>query len=99
VAAPEKAVHERKDVQAAVYQGKTYFLGDADDVKVFKANPDKYTKAVADEMKTRRDDSEHWFTCGMHPDALQKGPGKCSICEMKLIPVKGTNVKSEHAYH
>ena len=33
-------------------------------------------------------DAEQWYTCGMHPNVLQKGPGKCPICHMKLTPRK-----------
>lgn len=99
VVAPDKAVHERKDVQTAVYEGKIYFLASADDAKAFKADPGKYAKAVAGEMKTRGDHSDHWFTCSMHPDALQKGPGECPICGMKLTPVKPAAANQEHAPH
>lgn len=31
---------------------------------------------------------ETWYTCGMHPNVLQKGPGDCPICQMKLTPLK-----------
>jgi len=33
-------------------------------------------------------DAEQWYTCGMHPNVLQKGPGECPICHMKLTPLK-----------
>jgi len=33
-------------------------------------------------------DDEQWYTCGMHPNVLQKGPGDCPICHMKLTPLK-----------
>lgn len=29
-----------------------------------------------------------WYTCGMHPNVLQEGPGDCPICQMKLTPLK-----------
>jgi len=35
-----------------------------------------------------------FYTCSMHPQIMQDGPGNCPICGMKLIPVekkKGTN--------
>lgn len=32
-------------------------------------------------------DISHW-TCGMHPKVIRKGPGKCPICAMDLVPVK-----------
>ena len=30
------------------------------------------------------------WTCGMHPQVLQDGPGTCPICGMDLVPVEGT---------
>jgi Cu(I)/Ag(I) efflux system membrane fusion protein/cobalt-zinc-cadmium efflux system membrane fusion protein len=33
-------------------------------------------------------DPEQWYTCGMHPNVLQKWPGDCPICHMKLTPLK-----------
>ena len=34
-------------------------------------------------------DAETWYTCSMHPQIRQRGPGKCPICGMDLIPVGG----------
>ena len=34
------------------------------------------------------DDSEQWYTCGMHPNVIQQGPGNCPICQMKLTPLR-----------
>jgi RND family efflux transporter MFP subunit len=33
-------------------------------------------------------DNEQWYTCGMHPNVIQKGPGDCPICNMKLTPLR-----------
>ncbi|MFQ5461429.1 MAG: efflux RND transporter periplasmic adaptor subunit [Phycisphaerae bacterium] len=33
-------------------------------------------------------DGDQWYTCGMHPNVLQKSPGDCPICQMKLTPLK-----------
>lgn len=33
-------------------------------------------------------DSERLYTCGMHPNVIQKGPGDCPICHMKLTPLR-----------
>ena len=39
---------------------------------------------------------EQDYTCGMHPFYVQKGPGNCPICGMKLTPVKpGAQKKKE----
>ena len=31
------------------------------------------------------------YSCGMHPDIIQEGPGNCPICGMKLTPIKGAS--------
>jgi RND family efflux transporter MFP subunit len=36
------------------------------------------------------DTNEQLYTCGMHPQVIQKGPGLCPICGMKLTPIKGS---------
>jgi Cu(I)/Ag(I) efflux system membrane fusion protein/cobalt-zinc-cadmium efflux system membrane fusion protein len=40
------------------------------------------------------DGDEQWYTCGMHPNVLQKGPGDCPICHMKLTPLKKQDEQS-----
>lgn len=32
--------------------------------------------------------AEQMYTCGMHPNVMNKGPGICPICEMNLTPMK-----------
>lgn len=31
---------------------------------------------------------EGLYTCGMHPNVIQKGPGLCPICKMELTPIQ-----------
>lgn len=52
---------------------------------------------VADSIASASDDV--WYTCGMHPQVLQREPGICPICNMKLTPMKqdGTGDESEPA--
>lgn len=33
-------------------------------------------------------ESGQLYTCGMHPNVIQKGPGECPICHMKLTPLR-----------
>jgi hypothetical protein len=33
-------------------------------------------------------DSRKLYTCGMHPQVVQEGPGSCPICGMDLTPMK-----------
>ncbi len=51
---------------------------------------------------------EGMFVCPMHPEVMQRDPGKCSICEMPLekVPVRGarggegeTNRHAGHEHH
>jgi Cu(I)/Ag(I) efflux system membrane fusion protein/cobalt-zinc-cadmium efflux system membrane fusion protein len=35
-------------------------------------------------------DQKQLYSCGMHPEIIQEGPGNCPICGMKLTPVRGT---------
>jgi len=36
-----------------------------------------------------KDEAQPLYTCGMHPQVIQEGPGTCPICGMKLVPVRG----------
>ena len=38
-----------------------------------------------------------WYTCGMHPQVLQREPGDCPICGMKLTPRKDDTGDEEEA--
>lgn len=42
-------------------------------------------------------DSDLYYTCSMHPQIMQDGPGKCPICGMDLIPVKRKKTNNEDA--
>ncbi|MCA9673051.1 MAG: efflux RND transporter periplasmic adaptor subunit [Myxococcales bacterium] len=35
-------------------------------------------------------DKKTLYTCGMHPNVVQEGPGKCPICGMDLTPMKSS---------
>lgn len=38
---------------------------------------------------------DEYYTCSMHPQVMQDGPGICPICHMKLIPVKKTTTAAD----
>ncbi len=46
------------------------------------------TTDAVDAGGTAASDDEQWYTCGMHPNVLQKRPGDCPICQMKLTPLR-----------
>lgn len=54
------------------------------------APPDKTLALVAQMDFTEPDEAaEIHHTCPMHPEVAQKGPGKCPICGITLMPSRG----------
>ena len=78
------------------YRGHTYYFCAAGCRTKFVANPDKYLGA-----RTREPVIEGApYTCPMHPEIRQQGPGACPICGMALepeIPSAGTGPNPELA--
>lgn len=55
----------------------------------FQADPDKYvqkTQAVPPKEQSRGDEAKADYTCPMHPEVHQLGPGSCPKCGMALEP-------------
>jgi P-type Cu+ transporter len=67
----------------AEYRGHTYYFCSADCKGKFTADPQKYLAgAKASEPVTEGT----IYTCPMHPQIRQPGPGNCPICGMALEP-------------
>ena len=79
----------------AQHDGETYFFCSAGCHSKFVADPGKYlgkphhTQPVADQHHTVKD-ADAIYTCPMHPQIRQKGPGFCPICGMALEPLEVT---------
>ena len=71
------------------HNGQTYhFCSDAC-LQKFRANPAAFVgDAPRPAAPTTHTDAE--YTCPMHPEIRQKGPGSCPICGMALEPVTVT---------
>lgn len=50
----------------------------------FMASPEKYLSSAAEDETAINTDA--WYTCPMHPEIRQKGPGTCPKCGMALEP-------------
>jgi YHS domain-containing protein len=85
--------HKRKGMKTVAHDGKTYYFCSSSCVDEFKADPAKFVKLTDDEMKKRQGGSDQEYTCPMHPDVRQKGPGKCPKCGMDLVPAKAAEAK------
>lgn len=66
------------------YEGKTYYFCGLGCVKKFQADPAKYVSPAPKVEAAVPSNTE--YTCPMHPEILQIGPGSCPICGMALEP-------------
>jgi Cu+-exporting ATPase len=66
------------------YGGKTYFFCCAGCLNRFRADPEKYLapKSQPEAMPV----AGVQYTCPMHPEVVQDGPGVCPLCGMALEP-------------
>lgn len=62
--------------------GEDYYFCSAGCRNKFVDNPDKYLHSTEEPVG----DSYTWYTCPMHPEVRQKGPGTCPKCGMALEP-------------
>ena len=67
----------------ADYHGRTYYFCSAGCRTKFVANPQKYLGERQPDAVTEGT----IYTCPMHPEIRQVGPGSCPICGMALEPV------------
>lgn len=72
----------------AEYKGSTYFFCCDGCQSMFVADPEKY---LSSEKSSEPDVPEGTiYTCPMHPQIRQIGPGSCPICGMALEPLVAT---------
>jgi len=69
----------------ADYKGRTYYFCNDSCVDQFRADPERFLNSTPSAAPLGRTDVE--YTCPMHPDVRQWGPGSCPICGMALEPV------------
>jgi Cu+-exporting ATPase len=68
------------------YRGATYYFCAVSCLNKFRQNPEKFLNAGAKpEPMTEAEDAE--YTCPMHPEIVQIGPGTCPKCGMALEPM------------
>ena len=69
-----------------VHEGTTYHFCNPKCKEKFIADPKKYL--IKKEVQVTPADLEKIYTCPMHPEIMQKGPGSCPICGMALEPLE-----------
>ncbi len=81
-------VDPRHAAGSSAYQGKTYYFCSKGCVARFETNPEKYLHPAAppETMDTEITAAGIEYTCPMHPEVRQIGPGSCPKCGMALEP-------------
>src|SRR5579862_9311197 len=75
---------------SSVYQDKTYYFCSKGCVAKFEANPEKYLHPAASPEPMTTEAAGVEYTCPMHPEVRQIGPGSCPKCGMALEPATFT---------
>jgi len=80
-------VTEGKEAGRSEHDGTTYFFCSKGCVAKFEADPEKYLSASKPKDDADKDaPKDATYTCPMHPEIEQVGPGSCPKCGMALEP-------------
>ncbi|HEU4353865.1 MAG TPA: heavy metal translocating P-type ATPase [Burkholderiales bacterium] len=81
------------------YKGNTYHFCSKHCVQAFSADPEKYLSrkpsqaamghAIPIQHIGKKPKRAGKYTCPMHPEIVQEGPGSCPKCGMALVPMEG----------
>src|ERR1700744_6544124 len=71
------------------HEGHTYYFCNPKCLAKFTAEPERYLKP-AEVAEAPAPPPGTIFTCPMHPEVRQVGPGSCPICGMALEPAEVT---------
>ena len=88
-------------VKSVEHAGHTYYFCSQRCVEKFRANPSQYLepRPVAPPativQKTPQPAAGVTYTCPMHPEVRQIGPGSCPICGMALEPLEATSAEDD----
>ncbi|MGO4123624.1 heavy metal translocating P-type ATPase [Inquilinus sp. YAF38] len=74
----------------AEHRGRQYHFCSAGCLAKFRAEPDRYTHEPSEIVPPAAAPAGTIYTCPMHPEIRQEGPGSCPICGMALEPERVT---------
>ncbi|MFI5012273.1 MAG: heavy metal translocating P-type ATPase [Hyphomicrobiales bacterium] len=81
------AVDPHKTAHRQSFEGRTYYFCSAGCRAKFAADPRKYLAPEAAMQPPAQVPQGTIYTCPMHPEIRQSGPGSCPICGMALEPI------------
>ncbi len=70
----------------STFEGQDFFFCNPKCKTKFDADPNTYLTKVSAPKEVNTADKEQIYTCPMHPEVRQNGPGNCPICGMALEP-------------
>jgi Cu+-exporting ATPase len=73
------------------HEGTTYFFCSKSCLNKFRQNPDSFLHGGAGPEQVRQVEGRaesNTYTCPMHPEVRQSGPGSCPKCGMALEPLR-----------
>src|ERR1039458_5866141 len=77
-----------------VHDGQTYYFCSAHCLAEFRADPTRYIQPHPSVPPPA--DISAWYTCPMHPEIRQRGPGACPKCGMALEPEVASSAEVEN---
>ena len=81
-------IEDNEAAGSATYKGETYFFCSDSCKNKFIENPASFIdKKPSSEEEKKTSKGGAIFTCPMHPEVRQEGPGSCPKCGMALEPV------------
>ena len=72
------------------YKNKDYYFCSNKCAQKFEAEPQKFLSEKPAAKPSEETDTDAIYTCPMHPEVRQKGPGSCPMCGMALEPEEET---------
>src|SRR5262245_55993126 len=66
------------------HKGQTYYFCNESCLVQFRDDPERFLDPVRVDREKASADPSAEYTCPMHPEVRQKGPGSCPICGMAL---------------
>ncbi|MBI5870989.1 MAG: heavy metal translocating P-type ATPase [Actinobacteria bacterium] len=79
------------------YSGKSYYFCSENCLHKFQEHPEQYIDAQTVQPQEPVNES-NTYTCPMHPEVKQQGPGSCPKCGMALEPMVTPAAKTKTIY-
>jgi len=86
------SVTREKAAGTIEHEGREYFFCSNKCLEKFRADPEKYSEKKEKQGKPQ---AKNLYTCPMHPEVVQEGPGACPKCGMALEPKAGAGEEEE----